>query len=138
MLESKSSIFLGVMGAPYESELCTSLLRIVDAAITQGDQVIVWTCGGATTLTQKTLSNVKPYNLLDVAADKKKTEYPSTMALIRELLEVAEGRVQWFVCRHCMEERGAIEQMEEVKVKSPFKFLHYLEQADVSMILGIK
>jgi sulfur relay (sulfurtransferase) complex TusBCD TusD component (DsrE family) len=127
------TIFLVVMGAPYESELTTSLFRLVDAALDQQHRVLVWTCGGATTLTMRSLGDRKPRNPLDLDA-----EYPSTARLIRAMLARGAGRLEWYICRQCMEERGASEQVDEVKIQPPFRFLRYLEQADVCMIMGVK
>ena len=47
-------------------------------------------------------------------------------------------RLKWFVCRYCMEERGAVHQIEEVSIKIPFTFQHYLNKADVPIVLGVK
>ncbi len=138
MSDPPSSIFIGVMGAPYESELSTTVLRLVDAAIAQGHHIVIWTCGGATSLTQRTLGVSKPRNLLELTPGKTATYYPSTAALIQGLLFTGKGRLRWYVCRHCMEERGTTDQIAEVEVKSPFRFLHHLEQADKAMILGVK
>lgn len=135
---SKRSILLGVKGAPYESEMITSLFRIANAAVTAGHQVVVWTCGGATLLTLRSLGETKPANLLDMGTEMESAWYPSTAELVRRLIAVGEGRVRWYVCRHCMEERGAQDQIPEVKIAPPFRFLKYLEQADTSMIMGVK
>lgn len=135
---ARPSIFLGVMGAPYESELCTTLLRLVDAALRQGHPVTVWTCGGATTLTLRSLGDTKPRNLFDLGTERRDATYPSTAALVTALLTMAEGRLQWLVCRHCMEERGATDQISGVVVKPPLRFLHYRDQADTALILGVK
>jgi sulfur relay (sulfurtransferase) complex TusBCD TusD component (DsrE family) len=136
--QNEKSLFIGVMGAPYESELSTTVVRMVDEALRQCRRVTVWTCGGATSLTLRALGDSKPRNLLDLATGRTDMHYHSTAALAGELLEMSEGRLQWLVCRHCMEERGAIDQMSGVKIVSAFKFLHHLDQADVSMVMGVK
>lgn len=138
MTPSPTSIFLGVMGAPYESEVCTTVFRLVDAALRQEHYVTVWTCGGATTLTLRTLGATKPQNFFDLARGCQHVAYPSTAALVTALLTMAEGRLQWLVCRHCMEERGATDQISGVTIISPFKFLRYRDQADTALILGVK
>lgn len=132
------SLFLGVMGAPYESELSTTVMRMVDEALQQGHRVTVWTCGGATTLTLQSLTDSKPRNLLDMATENTDARYHSTATLVGKLIEISEGRLQWLVCRHCMEERGACEQISGVKVVSAFKFLRYLNEAEVSIVMGVK
>jgi sulfur relay (sulfurtransferase) complex TusBCD TusD component (DsrE family) len=132
------SLFLGVMGAPYESELCTTVMRMVDEALRKGHHVTVWTCGGATTLTLQSLGESKPRNLLDLGSERGDAHYYSTAALIGELLRISEGRLQWLVCRNCMEERGALEHIAGVKIISAFKFMQCLNQADVAMVMGVK
>ena len=137
-LSPSKQIFIGVMGAPYESELITSLMRMVDESLAQGHRVIVWTCGGATTLTQSALGEVKPRNLLDLGTDRESVEYPSTAALVKGLIKTAQGRLQWYVCRHCMEERGAEGQIPDVKVMPPYKFVEYHSRAEISLVMGVK
>lgn len=132
------SLFFGVMGNPYESELCTSVLRLADAALRAGHRVIVWTCGGATTLTQSSIGMAKPRNLIDFATGRGDVRYPSTARFVAELIDTADGRLDWMVCRHCADERGAGEQIEGVVVASPFKFLAQMERADVAMVMGVK
>ncbi len=127
------TIFLVVMGAPYESELTTTLFRLVDAALARRHKLLVWTCGGSTTLTMRQLGESKPRNPLQLNAD-----YPSAPRLVRALLKRGDGDMQWLVCRQCMDERGAMDQIKEVGIQPPFRFLQYLEQADVCMVMGVK
>jgi sulfur relay (sulfurtransferase) complex TusBCD TusD component (DsrE family) len=133
-----SSIFIGVMGAPFVDELTTTLLRIVAAALEQEHETVVWTCGGATTLTNALLGRVRPRNLLALGTARAAHEHLTTAGLIEDLLAKPGGRLTWLVCRHCMEERGVSHHVAGVKVVSPFKFLTHLEQAGVSMIMGQK
>lgn len=131
-------IFFGVMGAPYESELSTTLFRMIDEALRQGHHVSVWTCGGATTLTQSSLGEEKPRNLMDLVTGRRDAIYPTTAALVRGFLTGAGGRLEWRVCRHCADERGAGPHVEGVSVASPFRFLSQMERADVALVLGVK
>jgi hypothetical protein len=128
-----ASLFLGVMGTPYQSELATSLFRMVHESLDQGMKVVVWTCGYATMLTQNTL--VRPKDLFEPSA---RGPNPSTSEMARALLEYSQGRLQWYVCRYCMEERGASQQIEEVQIKIPFSFYHYLNEAETSLVMGVK
>jgi sulfur relay (sulfurtransferase) complex TusBCD TusD component (DsrE family) len=127
------TVFFVVMGAPYESELTTSLFRMIDAALDQQHRVWVWTCGGATTLTMQSLGERKPRNPLDLDA-----EYPTTGQFVNRMLTRGDGRLEWYICRQCMEERGANEQLAGVKIQPPFRFLRYLDQADVCLVMGVK
>jgi DsrE/DsrF/DsrH-like protein len=129
-----------VMGAPFESELTTSLLRLIDEALRQGHDVRVWACGGATTLTRGALGPRKGRNVLDPAAPAP----PSTLALVEALAlpaqgaDHAAGRLDWCVCRPCLDERAADDQSPAVRVQPAYKFVEYLQAADVVLSLGVK
>lgn len=131
-------IFLGMKGAPYESELFTSVLRITNAALQKGHRVTVWTCGGATTLTQSSLGLFKRRNVLIFGTGSKDKNYPTTATLVGKLIGLYPDQLTWLVCRQCMEERGVVEHIASVKVVSPGRFLHYLMAADSSIIMGKK
>jgi sulfur relay (sulfurtransferase) complex TusBCD TusD component (DsrE family) len=122
-----------VMGPPYESDLTTTLLRLVEAALGAGHRIVVWTCGGATALTQRTLGASKPRNPMRPA-----DRHPSTSRLVAGLVNRSGGALRWYVCRQCMDERGATAQIAEVVVQPPFRFLPCLEEADVCLSLGVK
>lgn len=127
-----------MVGAPYESELCTTLMRMVAAALDRDLEVVVWTCGGATTLTLEGLGEHKPINMLDITSGRRDWIYPSTAAIVRALLEKGAGRLKWLVCRHCSDERAAAEQIEGVRRLAPLKFKDYLESAEAVAVLGVK
>ncbi len=124
-----------MMGAPYQSETVTSLFRMVNAALAGGHHVTVWTCGHATGLSQSTLVRPK-----DSFLPKEAEAFnPNTAELIQALFRRHGARqLDWLVCRYCMEERGATQQIEQVKVKISATFQHYLSSADVSLVLGVK
>ncbi len=128
-MTTKNILFF-TMGSPYESDLTTSLFRLVEAALAQNHEVVVWACAGATALTMETLGARKPRNFLSLG-----THYPSTAALVKAMLVNSDGRLKWYICRHCMEERGATRQIAQVKVQPPFRFFRYLEQADVCLAM---
>jgi len=133
-----SRLFFGVMGAPYAGEEITTLFRMIDAAIEQQHDVTVWTCGGATLLTQESTGPVLPRNLLALGTPDGERDHPTTANVIRQLMDRAQGRLRWLVCRHCMQERGALAHIPGAKVTSPFKYLHYMQAADSSLVLGKK
>ena len=128
-------ILFGVMGQPCESDMVTSLFRIVEAAVDQGHEVVFWTCGGSTALTQRTLQDEKPPNAMAYGAGH---DYPTTSRMVRELLRRSRGSLTWAVCRHCMEERGAVSQIDEVKILSASRFARLVKESDVSLMMGIK
>ncbi len=127
---TKTVLFVTLDG-PHRSDSTTTLLRLVEAALAQHHEVRVWACGGATLLTQHTLGVHKPRNFLDLEA-----EYPSTAAVIESLLTRAGPVLQWYICRHCMEERGATAQMRLVKIQPPFRFFEHVRLADACLVMG--
>lgn len=131
--EGARDVLLLLLGSPYESDLTTTLMRLVESALGQGHRLVVWACGGATALTVKTMGRSKPRNPL-----RPGVHYPSTARIVGALVAGSEGRLRWYVCRQCMEERGATAQIAGVKVQPPFCFLPCLEEADVCLSLGIK
>jgi sulfur relay (sulfurtransferase) complex TusBCD TusD component (DsrE family) len=129
------SLFIGLMGTPYQSDLTTSCFRLTEEALRQGNQVVVWTCGYGTMLTQSTL--VRPLDVL--AQDENANEqHPSTAELVRALFRAYPTQLRWYVCLYCMEERGAVAQISEVEIKIPFSFNTYLTVADQGLVLGVK
>jgi hypothetical protein len=131
-------LFIGTVAAPFEGEETTSLLRIVDAALAEQLQVTVWACRGATLLSQQDLGETRVRNLLELGGERSDHEYPTTAALIGGLFTRADGRLRWFVCSHCLQERGAVRQIPSVKVISPLKYFSTMKTADVSLVLGAR
>jgi sulfur relay (sulfurtransferase) complex TusBCD TusD component (DsrE family) len=127
------SLFLGLIGAPYESDLFTTAMRLADEAVRQGHQVTVWTCGYSTALTTAAVGDGKPRNMADWTA-----RYPSTSALAAHLLDWADGRLTWLVCRFCAEERGTLDQIPGVRIRPPYEFRERFSAADVALTLGVK
>lgn len=127
------SLFLGLIGPPYESDQFTTALRIADEAVRQGHQVTAWTCGYSTSLTTAALGANKPRNPRVWDA-----RHPSTAAVITELLEWAGERMEWLVCRYCAEERGTLEQVHGVRIRPPYEFVQRATAADVCLVLGVK
>lgn len=127
------SLFLGLIGAPYESDLFTTTVRIAEEAVRQQHQVTVWTCGFATALTAADAGDRKPRNT--VSWD---TVYPSPAALATHLLDWAGGRLAWLICRYCAEERATMDQMPGVRIRPPYEFVRRAMEADVSLVLGTK
>ena len=127
------SLFLGLIGAPYESDLFTTTVRMAEEAVRQEHEVTVWTCGYATALTVTALGPVKPRNA--IAWD---TAYPSPAAIAAHLLTWAGARLSWLICRYCAEERGTMDQMPGVRIRPPFEFIQRAHAADVCLVLGTK
>ncbi|MFE3527109.1 hypothetical protein ACFXOD_37185 [Streptomyces sp. NPDC059161] len=127
-----TDVLLTLMGAPHESDLITTALRLSQSFLDQGATVQVWACGYATMLTQQGLGETKPRNLAEWS-----TEYPSMATLVRELLGSHPGRFHWYACRFCSDDRGAVAHLPEVPVRAPAKFAEHVAAADKTLFLGV-
>jgi hypothetical protein len=134
-IERGQTLFLGLMGTPFQSELITSLFRLIEAALRKGVVVTVWTCGYGTALTQATL--VRPPDPI-ARPENAVARHHSTAELVQALFRKYPSQLRWYVCRYCMEERGAVAQIPEVEIQIPFSFNTYLNIADKSLVLGVK
>ena len=131
MTRSDWDLLLAVMAAPHASDTFTTVLRLLEAALASGARVQVWTCGHATLLTQRSLGELKPRNVVDWTR-----EHPSSAALVRQLLEASGGRLAWHACRFCSEERGATDHIPEVRVRPPFRFVDHVAAARKTVLIG--
>ncbi len=127
-----TDVLLTVMGAPHESDLVTSLLRLTQALLESGATVQVWACGYATMLTQQGLGDGKPRNLAEWS-----TPYPSMAAVVRGMLAAFPDRLHWYACRFCSDDRGAVAHIEQVPTRAPAKFAEHVAAADKALYLGV-
>ncbi|AQA14523.1 hypothetical protein HUF15_36935 [Streptomyces samsunensis] len=128
----RSDVLLTVMGAPYENDLLTSVLRLSQAMLEGGATVQIWACGYATMLTQRGLGDSKPRNLAAWEVD-----HPSTSLLVREMLLAFPDRLRWYACRFCSDDRGAVDHIPEVPVRAPARFAEHVAAADKTLYLGV-
>jgi hypothetical protein len=131
MKVAHTDILFAVVGAPHSSDMTTSLLRLTDALLDRGATVQVWTCGYATMLTHSAHPEHKPRNVIDWSR-----EHPTTATLVRELLALHRGRLHWYTCRFCSEERGLAGHIPEVGVRSPFKFSDHVRASGKTIFVG--
>lgn len=133
--EQAQSLFLGVMGSPFDNDLATSVFRISEATLKVGKELTIWTCGYATQITQTTnVRTVDPISSIKTEDHDHHTLAQMAQALFRQYPQ----QLRWYVCQYCMEERGATSQIHEVEIMLPFSFNSYLSQADQSLVLGVK
>ncbi len=134
-VKAAQSLFLGLMGAPFDTDYTTSVFRLAHEALKQEKDVTIWTCGYSTTMTQTTA--IRPDNPIAAGGTEQESTY-TLSELAQSLLHKYPGQLRWYVCRYCMEERGATAQIPEVEIQLPFSFNTYLSQADQSLVFGTK
>ncbi|MFF3396707.1 hypothetical protein ACFYW1_38050 [Streptomyces sp. NPDC002669] len=127
-----TDVLVTLMGSPHASDLFTSVLRLVEEMLRQDAAVQVWACGYATMLTQEGLGESKPRNLANWSGD-----YPSTLTVIRGLLAAHPGRLHWYGCRFCSDERGAVAHIPEVRLRAPSAFAENVAAADKTLFVGV-
>ncbi len=127
-----TDLLLTVMGAPHESDLFTSVLRLAQSLLEAGATVQVWACGYATMLTQRGLGDTKPRNLAAWSVD-----YPSAATLVRDLLDRFPNRLYWFGCRFCSDDRGAVDHLPEVGMRPPSRFADHVGSARKTLFIGV-
>ncbi|MDT3399153.1 hypothetical protein RKE29_21310 [Streptomyces sp. B1866] len=127
-----ADILLKLLGAPYQTELITSALRLTQALLDRGARVQVWACGEATRLTWAGLGEAKPRHFGDW-----EREYPSPPAVVRGLLEGYPDRLHWYVCGFCCDERGTGDQIARVRRRPLTRFADHVRAAGKSLSLGV-
>ncbi|MFD1147567.1 hypothetical protein [Saccharothrix hoggarensis] len=127
-----TDVLITLMGAPHADDTVTSAIRLVQAMLARGGRVQVWTCGYATMLTQRSLGDSKPRNLADWSA-----EYPTTTALVSELLEAFPEQLFWYGCRFCSDDRGATDHLPGVVLRAPAKYADNVAAAAKTVLIGV-
>jgi hypothetical protein len=128
----ETDVLIAMMGAPHESDLTTSVFRLTQALLSRGARVGVWACGYATMLSQETLGDDKPRNPAAWAV-----EYPSTAALVRELLAAFPDTLYWYGCRFCSDDRGAAGHVKGVRLRPPGRFVDHVAVAGKTLYVGV-
>lgn len=128
----RTDVLLVVMGPPHTGELITSVFRLTHSLLERGATVQVWACGYSAMLSQEALGEDKPANLLD-----RHAEYPTTVSLIRHLLDTFPEQLYWFGCRACSEHRGATGHISEVRMRPPHTFGGHVGSATKTLFMGV-
>ncbi len=135
LVQPARSLFLGLMGRPFESDWTTTFFRMLDSCLDRGTQVVVWTCGNSTSITSQ-LMHRPPDPIHQNRPSKHCVHALPEMA--GALIRAYPDQLRWFVCQYCMEERGATKQIDGIEIKLPFSFEIYLNQADQALVFGEK
>lgn len=127
-----TDVLITLMGAPHADDTVTDALRLVQSLLDVGASVSVWTCGYATMLTQRGLGATKPRNLA-----RWDTEYPSTATIIATMLDAHPGRLHWYGCRFCSDDRGATDHLPSVVLRPPARYADNVAAASKTMLIGV-
>ncbi|WP_369137437.1 hypothetical protein [Modestobacter versicolor] len=124
-------LLVAVMGAPYDSDATSTVLRWVDAATRRDARVQVWTCGYATLLTQRSTGPVKEPNPLD-----RTREHATARGRIEQLL-AERPTLQWSSCRFCSTERGALDHIDAVRLRPALSFGSHVRESAKTVFVGL-
>ncbi|GIG63044.1 hypothetical protein Lfu02_74160 [Longispora fulva] len=126
-----ADVLLVVTGAPFASDMLTTVLRLVDELLRRGRSVLVWACGYTTMLTQTALGGHKPRDLDDWAA-----RHPSTAAVVSGLLAEYAALFSWEVCTYCAQDRGAGPHVPGVRLRAPSRIGTNVAAARTTIYIG--
>jgi len=124
-------LLIALTAAPFASDVVTTVLRLLDATLRRGARTQVWACGYATALTQRSLGLFKPADVLDLRA-----VFPSTAAMVGDLLREYPESLLWQVCRFCAEDRGALEHIDGVPIRSFSRFAGRVAASATTVYIG--
>ncbi|MBC2875737.1 MULTISPECIES: hypothetical protein [Streptomyces] len=124
-------LLLVVTAAPHSNDVVTSALRLAQAVLDEGKSVRVWACGYVNMLTQTTHADTKPVNTRDPDGI-----YPSSSRIIRDMLAANPRRLSWISCTACSAERGATHHIDEVRFRSPARFVATIQAAKKTVFIG--
>jgi sulfur relay (sulfurtransferase) complex TusBCD TusD component (DsrE family) len=132
IIERKRWDLLVILTAePYGTDVLTTTLRLAQAVLARGRTVRFWACGYNTMLTQASLGEVKPINVRDPDA-----VYPSTAAVIHQMLDEHGRRMSWLACTVCSAERGVGAHIPQVRLRSALRFSATVAAADHVVYVG--
>jgi sulfur relay (sulfurtransferase) complex TusBCD TusD component (DsrE family) len=129
--KTRWDLLITLTAAPFGSDTTTTALRLLEAVLRRGARAQVWACGFATTLTLRALEKGKPPDLLDLRAS-----HPAPAALIGSLLSAYPETFAWQVCRFCADDRGALDHVDGVDVRSFSRFAGLLGSSGTTVYLG--
>lgn len=124
-------LLLVLTGSPHYNDVVTSALRLAQATLDKGGSVRLWACGYATMLTQTTHGDTKLPNVR-----KPEVAYPSSAAVARSMIAANPGRFGWIACTACSAERGAIQHIPDVRLRSAARFAATIGAATTTVFIG--
>ncbi len=132
------TLTIAIMDPPYETANTTTALRIVNAALTQGNNVTVFAYEGAVNLTMK---GQQPHANPVKGTSVEQEQHPTTKDWIASLFELARKnsvKLEWINCGLCVDERGAGDWIEGPRRGSPKDFYEAAQKSDGILVIPAK
>jgi len=134
---ANKKLTIAIMDAPYEKASTTTALRIVSAALKKGIDVNVFAYEGAVNLA---MTDQAPHANPVKGTTVEQEEHPTTKEFVRSLLELGKSNPQltWINCGLCVDERGAINVIDGVKLGSPADLLKLASESINTLVIPTK
>lgn len=132
------TLTIAIMHPPYESATSTTALRIVNAALAQGNNVTVFAYEGAV---NQTMIAQQPHANPVKGTSVEQEQHPTTKDWIASLFELARSRgvkLDWINCGLCVDERGAGDWIEGPRRGSPKDFYEAAQKSDGVLVIPAK
>ena len=132
------TLTIAIMDPPYETANSTTALRIVNAALTRGDNVTVFAYEGAVNLTM-TAQQPHPNPVKGTSVEQE--EHPTTKDWIAALFDLARAKsvtLDWINCGLCVDERGAGDWIQGPRRGSPKDFYEAAQKSDAVLVIPAK
>lgn len=137
-MNSKTSLTLVLMDAPFESSRTTTAMRLIDIATKRGYDTNVFAYEGAVCLPfARQTAHPNAVHGHDVAEEKHPLPKDWIGALMRQA-EAKGGRLRWVNCGLCVDERGADECIGGIERGTPADFWQMANTTDNTLIIATK
>lgn len=132
------TLTLAIMDPPYETAATTTALRIVNAALMQGNNVTVFAYEGAVNLTMRAQ---QPHANPVKGTSVEQEQHPTTKDWIASLFNLAGKsgvNLEWINCGLCVDERGAGDWIDGPRRGSPKDFYEAAQKSDGVLVIPAK
>jgi tRNA 2-thiouridine synthesizing protein D len=127
---ARKTLTLSIMDPPFESANTTTALRIADAALRKGHNVNVFAYEGAVAYTHaKQAAHPNPVKNKTV----EDADHPVPKKAVENLFKAAAAsgaKLDWVLCGLCLDERGAVDQIEGPRRGSPADLAAFVQGSD--------
>ncbi|MBP0022072.1 MAG: DsrE family protein [Cyanobacteria bacterium SBLK] len=129
------TLALAIMDSPYESANSTTALRIIQSALNQGNNVMVFAYEGAVNLT---MQDQKPHANGIKGTSLEEENHPLTKDWVAALFKLAKDKgvtLDWVNCGLCVDERGAGNWIEGPRRGAPKDFIEAVKNSDGTIVI---